>query len=212
MKNKIFIATLGAMLLLAQQPANGQLIINGSNQNWFGQPDNTGNSDDWTRSIGIGYFGSNYTNSILHVDGNNMILPQNNSILNLGEVFRTDSPDDENPYWRMLRNGNQIGYIWNNQANNHFNIQAHQTNGNIDFYTSPSTAGTGVLRMTILPDGKVGIGTPSPRHSLEVNGAIAAHQILIITDSHTHDLLAMIMELQREVNALKASLSVSKQD
>ncbi len=54
--------------------------------------------------------------------------------------------------------------------------------------------------------GKVGIGTPTPAHALEVTGTIAAKQILITTDTETKDLLVLIKELRNEVDLLKAEL------
>lgn len=170
MKTKILTAFAIVILLFMQKPLIAQWITNGTTNNFFAQPDNTGTTSDYIRSIGIGYFGSNYTNSLLHIDGNNILLPQNNSIVNAGEVFRTDAPSGNSTYWRMLRAANQIGYIWNSTSNNHFNLQAHQTTGNIAFYTSPSTAGTGIERMTIIPNGNVGIGIANPTFRLHVDG------------------------------------------
>ncbi|HXH20290.1 MAG TPA: hypothetical protein VNJ07_14535 [Chitinophagales bacterium] len=164
MKKQFILAIAGAMLLLAQQPANGQLIINGTPTNFFAQPDNTsGNPANWIRSLGIGYFGSNYTNSLLHIDGKSIILPQNGSILSKGEVFRTDCPDTTSTYWRMFRGNDAIGYIWNNKLNHHLNIQAAQSDGNIDFYTANNN-----LRVRILPSGLVGINVPNPLFRVDV--------------------------------------------
>ncbi len=68
------------------------------------------NTNNWLRSIGVGYFGAGSTNSLLHIDGTNMLLPINGSITTLGEVFRTDAPNIST-FWRMYRNGVQKFYI-----------------------------------------------------------------------------------------------------
>lgn len=66
--------------------------------------------------------------------------------------------------------------------------------------------------MTILgasdsTNGFVGIGTTKPTEKLEVNGNIkTTGKILIADDANIYDLLAMIQQLQAEVNELKAQL------
>ena len=52
----------------------------------------------------------------------------------------------------------------------------------------------------------VGIGTTTPACTLDVNGTIAAKQILIEDKNETKDLLALITELQNEVAELKQQL------
>lgn len=123
-------------------------------------------TDTSVNLIGIGTFGSpTAVHSALHINGDALQTAT-------GEVFRTNAPADSITYWRMLRGNNQIGYIWNDTANNHFNIQSHQTSGRINFYNSPVTPGTGILRMTILPSGYVGINTANPTDPLDVAGII----------------------------------------
>lgn len=60
--------------------------------------------------------------------------------------------------------------MWNNKADHNLNIQADQTDGNIDFYTS-DTAGLDKIRVRITSNGNVGIGTNfTPAYKLDVNG------------------------------------------
>ena len=60
----------------------------------------------------------------------------------------------------------------------------------------------------VLGDGtiNVGIGTSKPQTTLDVHGTISANQILI----NNQDLLALVLQLQGEVNSLKQQLLVMK--
>lgn len=107
----------------------------------FGQTDANGNQLGWIRSVGIGNFTNNnaQTNSFFHINSNYLLLPQNGSIAGMGEVFRTDAPNNSATYWRMLRGGTEIGRFFNNPtftANNDFNIMASQYNADIVFRTN----------------------------------------------------------------------------
>ncbi|MCW5907634.1 MAG: hypothetical protein KIS94_07235 [Chitinophagales bacterium] len=60
----------------------------------------------------------------------------------------------------------------------------------------------------VLGNGKVnvGIGTSAPAYTLQVNGTIAAKQILIETNTETKDLLVLLTRLRSEVEELKQKL------
>lgn len=59
----------------------------------------------------------------------------------------------------------------------------------------------------VLGDGvNVGIGTTAPAYALQVNGTISAKQILVETSTETKDLLALITELQYEVEEIRQKL------
>ncbi|MCW5909368.1 MAG: hypothetical protein KIS94_15995 [Chitinophagales bacterium] len=203
MKTKILTAFATVILLFMQKPLIAQWITNGTTNNFFAQPDNTTpSSSDYIRSIGIGYFGSNYTNSLLHIDGNNILLPQNNSIVNAGEVFRTDAPNSQSgddTYWRMLHGGTQVFNINNPYNSNNVALGTVQS-GNLNFFTGNTQ------KATILANGNVGIGTTAPAYTLQVNGTIAAKQILIEDKTETLDLLVLLTRLRTEVDELKQKL------
>jgi len=132
MKQKIIIAFVASVMLLAQQQINAQQWITmGNSQNRFAQPRNTGNQDSWIRSIGVGYFDGGYTNSFLHVNTTNMILPHNSSIASLGEVFRTDCPSSNSTYWRMFRGGFEIARLYNLSTDYNLRIETYSKGGNI---------------------------------------------------------------------------------
>ncbi len=54
----------------------------------------------------------------------------------------------------------------------------------------------------------VGIGLTAPAYTLDVNGTVAAKKILITTENETQDLLALIMQLQQELEILKKELNL----
>lgn len=51
--------------------------------------------------------------------------------------------------------------------------------GHIRFATTETSQGTDIERVTIRPDGKVGIGVTNPQSELAVNGNICAHEITV---------------------------------
>jgi len=87
-----------------------------------------------------------------------------------------------------------------------FNKDADSLNGNMNFYTDS------IQRMTIYGlTGYVGIGTAAPKEKLEVNGNILTRgKMLVADDTQTYDLLALILQLQNEVAALKQELANDK--
>ncbi len=89
-------------------------------------------------------------------------------------------------------NGLRIGI-----TNNGIAEIRQQENNAMVFYTN------GLERLRILNNGFVGIGNSTPTYALQVNGTIAAKQILVETSTETKDLLALITELQYEVEELK---------
>jgi hypothetical protein len=121
-----------------------QLIVNGTSQNYFGQLDNTAFlNDNWIRSIGIGYFDSGFPNSFLHINSNIGLLPQNGSIANYGEVFRTDAPADVTTAWRMFSgnvSANEKFNIRNTSGTNHVVFGTVQS-GHLDFQTGNTFRG-----------------------------------------------------------------------
>ncbi len=74
----------------------------------------------------------------------------------------------------------------------------------INFYTNNTQ------RMTLSSGGLLGIGTASPKSLLDVNGTVTAKQVLISDRKTTQDLLAMIEQLQTEVNELKQQFTTAK--
>ncbi|MBK8581344.1 MAG: hypothetical protein IPL86_05750 [Flavobacteriales bacterium] len=72
--------------------------------------------------------GNNYTlGYALDVHGEQMNPP-------LGDVFKTDGPDDKDTYWRMFRGGKEYGNIFNLTAKNDWNLNA--TTGYMKFHTN----------------------------------------------------------------------------
>jgi hypothetical protein len=139
MNQKMLIAMLIGMMSIATH-MQAQWIPNGGTNNWFGQLDNTSAlPSNWTRSIGIGYFGANFTNSLLHVNSNApWIAPQNLSIPNAGEVFRTEGPAGVTHAWRMLSNNGTAGdkfFVSNPSGSNSINIGGVK-GGAVNFYTN----------------------------------------------------------------------------
>jgi hypothetical protein len=53
--------------------------------------------------------------SLLHIDATNN---------NTGEVFRTDCPGANSTFWRMFRDGNQQGRLFNLSTDNHLRLEA----------------------------------------------------------------------------------------
>ena len=119
------------------------------------------------RGVGIGNFPSGViTSAALHINTKYMSTSSNYPGINFGEVFRTDAPNAAT-YWKMYRNGNEIGRYWNGGTNNELNIGTIQTgtNPHLNFYTSNTQ------RMTILGStnpGFVGIANTAPPFMLSL--------------------------------------------
>lgn len=140
----------------------------------------------------------NNFNSNQYIAGTGINIDNNNSISTIQDISITGSPmlrslkltngDDLN----SSNNFDQITFGWNGNPSGIFNdgnieyahsIKTRHNSGasfgnNIDFFTwdpitnnSPSEIGNKHI-MTIQGDGKVGIGTRLPSHSLDVNGSI----------------------------------------
>lgn len=212
MKKQVLIV-ISIALILTTTHIQAQWITNGNPTNFFGQLDNTNISNvNWTRSIGIGYFGANFTNSLLHVNSNPpWILPGNLSIPNAGEVFRTDGPAGVTHAWRMLSNNGTAGEkfnILNPNGTDNINMGTVQ-NGDLNFFAANAQ------RMTLIGtaganQGFVGINTNSPTYTLTVNGTLAANKIIITTENKEQDLLALIAQLQSEVAELREKMTLQR--
>jgi hypothetical protein len=168
MKNKIHLSTVVFIIALSSADLLAQdWIINGNINNFFVQPDNTVPQTNWIRSVGIGYFGTNFTNSFLHVDATNLLLPSNNSINTLGEVFRTNAPntDANNVFWRMLHGGTEAFNINKTVGSNNVALGTVQA-GDLNFFTfnnqRMTIKGTNNITNWGNNTGYVGIGNTQP--------------------------------------------------
>ena len=67
--------------------------------------------------------------------------------------------------------------------NSYRNGESYVQRTGLAFYTNPSGLNGGdadlLQRMVILPDGRVGVGTPSPDYELTVNGTVHAKEVVI---------------------------------
>jgi hypothetical protein len=115
----------------------------------------------------------NYSNYLLVVNGNGNVGIGNNTASYkldvLGTVrsygdLRTSGVAVGNGYYADDGQGSTIFSI-TRQANNEARFQSY------GFHTFFSGSNTGVERMRIAADGKVGIGTPTPLGRLDINGA-----------------------------------------
>ncbi|MCX6199755.1 MAG: tail fiber domain-containing protein [Bacteroidetes bacterium] len=175
MKSKILIALTSLLMLLLQQSLTAQWINSGTSSNYFSQPDNTGGVPaNYIRSIGIGYFGSNQPLSYLHIDANTLTKPSNWASGSEGEVFRTDAPNasGNHEYWRMYHGGSEKFNIVNYSGSNDIYLGT-LLSGSLNFNTYSA------LRMTIDPNGLVGIGTATPSVNLDVQDATNGGRINI---------------------------------
>ena len=123
MKQKIKLAiSIILMLCLSNHWASAQFqqVLFSSNGSWRTQ------ANPPVGRIGVGTF-PNGTNlpSVLTVNSNLVPSPT-------GEVFRTDCPIGETPYWRMLRGGTEYGNLFNNTESNDFCVKATQGNLNLE--------------------------------------------------------------------------------
>jgi hypothetical protein len=113
MKRKITIATYAMIIAccLIITSAYAQLIPIVIVPN-YGQTDPGINIE----SIGIGDFNGlgspNYPLSALHINTNLFTGINAPSYASLGEVFRTDCPEDISTYWRMHRGGVEYGMLY----------------------------------------------------------------------------------------------------
>ncbi|MDD3861062.1 MAG: hypothetical protein PHW83_12760 [Bacteroidales bacterium] len=193
---KILVAVLFVGIFFMQgNLAIAQFNPQGGPASRFGQTDANGPiQNHWIRSIGIGNFTNNgdMTHAFLHVNSNYLLLPQNGSIANLGEVFRTDCPANQSTYWRMWRGFKSVGdifsqYSLNDIENDNFSMQA--TVRDITFHTQPfdvNIIGEERMRIVgkehsfegidILP-GNVGIGTKHPTQKIDVVGNARIRQV-----------------------------------
>ncbi|MBK6752757.1 MAG: tail fiber domain-containing protein [Flavobacteriales bacterium] len=111
-----------------------QTITQGAAGSVFQQLDNSFvNPQDWTRSLGVGYFWPNgaVPESFLHVDSRFSVLPMNGSIASLSETFRTRVAAGQNQFWRMERGQLEIGNLYHGNPGNAFQIKAMQADGNL---------------------------------------------------------------------------------
>lgn len=119
------------------------------------------NNITWAAGIGVGTAISPTPTplSILHIDSRG-INPL--TTINRGEVFRTDCPAADSPFWRMLRGGTNFGNIYNPTGTSSFVMEAAQPLGNIQFRTrqffGPSTTRMIITDGTFAGIGFVGIG------------------------------------------------------
>ena len=154
MKNKIQFAICTVIIMLCFNTCTiaQPFITNGFVNSLYGETDAPGPSGNWIRSIGIGNFSSNgdEPHSFLHVNSNYLLQPASGNINSMGEVFRTDAPNNGATYWRLLRGGTNFGTIFNNK-DNHFYMEANM--GDLRF-----NAGGSKPRMLIAANGNIGIG------------------------------------------------------
>jgi len=79
----------------------------------------------------------------------------------------------------------------------------------LNFFTNNTPKMT-IIGSSDSTDGNVGIGTTIPTEKLQVNGNIlASGKILVADEANIYDLLALILQLQNEVAALKQQLTAA---
>jgi hypothetical protein len=125
-KNFRLLTLCGAVAIAVAQ-LRAQTITQGGFASLYQQLDNTsGNTNDWSRSMGVGYFWPNgmVPESFLHVNSRFSLLPMNGSIASVGETFRTTVAGGVSQFWRMERDVNQIGLLWNESAQRAFHVQS----------------------------------------------------------------------------------------
>lgn len=172
MKTKINFLVLLAIIFI------GQPLNLWSQWNWAPTPNfskfaqtNVGGAGgiNTIRSVGIGDFTGNgaSTNSFLHVNSNFLPLPLNGTIATSGEVFRTDCPMGDVPFWRMFKGGIERARFYvpgGGSSSENFIIETAQPGSNLLFNTQSQTGNT--TRMFIsdgvsfpLTSGFIGMGT-----------------------------------------------------
>ncbi len=159
------------------------------NDRW-GQTNNPALNWNDIKAIGVGDFTgfNSHPDAALHIN-TNFLTPTAHVGLFFtpGEVFRTDCPAGLNTWWRLMRNGAEVGNIFSNATaginGNNFSIQA--STHDITFHTQPIISGTGMERMRIVgvnrtlfapnavttypvTEGNTGIGNASPLSRLQV--------------------------------------------
>jgi len=144
---------------------------------------NTGGSIQRMRIMGnsgLVAIGQDFNNpvSLLHIDGTND---------NTGEVFKTNTLNGLNTFWRMWRADKPIGNVFsraNGESIDRDNFSIQATAKDITFHTQPldvNNDGIGEERMRIVGlehdfagvtvnPGNVGIGTQHPTQKIDVNG------------------------------------------
>ena len=116
--------------------------------------------------------------------------------------------------------GNIAGYVQNastSSTNNLLKLGLFvQSTGTWNGGTNSVNVGLNVLvgggaenYSALFNGGDVGIGTSAPAYALEVNGTVAAKQILVEQKNGTHDLLALLTKLRSEVEELKQQICFS---
>lgn len=112
--------------------ANAQLFTQGGPGSQFVQMNNhAGNTHDWTRTVGVGYFntgagGPTTPMSFLHVYNVHVPLPHNGSITDHSETFGTTVGSGQHQQWRMERGELEIGRLFHGKTDMSFHIRAVQ--------------------------------------------------------------------------------------
>nr|WP_321236842.1 hypothetical protein [uncultured Psychroserpens sp.] len=152
------------------------LVFNlGLSQEWAGAGTNTTTGDiGRTGSVGLG---TNFPSSIFQV-GNQTTAASNYYIL-FGK--RTTSSQNNMPF---------IGQDSFDTIGNDLGLGARSGNGSINFYSGNANAFTSNnIRMRILSDGKVGIGTTTPNQKLEIKGGDGVGIRIYNDNANTWDIL-----------------------
>ena len=172
----------------------GSIWNNGTDNNWNLESPNgdmvfsTGTSGPNER---MRILGSNGNVGIGTTFPNNQLQLWHNSAVNVYAQFTNNATG--------IGNGAGDGFLTGVDFQG-FATLNQQENLPMLFYTY------GNERMRIDANGLVGIGTDSPAYTLDVNGTIAAKQILVEDKTGTKDLLAELTRLRSEVEELKQQL------